>query len=197
MNGGAALLAAIVLLAGCGEEAERKTGQAQKAKATATANAERADPCAFITPGEVTAITTDAVIRTTASGHDCTYHADPDDGVQVTVHLHDGARQMQVMRRSAAVAAGLGRAVAGKGRTGADTEALLREDKTAPPQLGDEALWGLNTTLSVRQGGFFVSVTPPVMHDPLNHGTYPLIRRDERRMIAMRVAEKILARAPR
>jgi hypothetical protein len=195
LGGGAAILAMLALPAGCGKESDSKDGEAQTARATATA--ERVDPCSFITPGEVTAITTDAVIRATASGNDCTYHADPDDGVQVTVHVHDGVKQMQIVRRSAAVAAGMGRAVAGKGRTGADVGVLLSEDKTALPELGDEAMWGLNTTLSVRKGDFFVSVTPPIMHDPMNHGRYPLVSQADRRAIAQQVAEKILSRAPR
>ncbi|OJT95055.1 MAG: hypothetical protein BGN82_09390 [Alphaproteobacteria bacterium 65-7] len=190
---GVAVLAGI-LLSGCdGEDRDRQP--AGKAAASAGV-ARKVDPCAYITPGEVTAITTDAVIRATASGDTCVYEADPDDGVQVTIHAGDGVKQMEVVRRSAKVMAGMGNAVSGKGRTGADVGAMLQEDKSVPPALGDEAMWGVNAILSVRKGDFFVAVTPPVMHDPLNHPGYPLIPRAERRRIALDVVRKILEKNP-
>jgi len=192
VGAGATILAGI-LLSGCDDEDHGGQAAAKaKPSAPAKAAARKVDPCAYTTPGEVTAITTDAVIRATASDDTCVYHADPDDGVQVTIHAGDGVKQMEVVRRSAEVMARMGDAVRDKGRTGADVGAMLQKDKDPPPALGDEAMWGVNATLSVRKGDFFVAVTPPVMHDPLNHPGYPLVSRDDRRRIALEVVQKIL-----
>lgn len=152
------------------------------------------DPCSLLSAAEMSEITTDAVTGTSRDAATCTYHSDPNDGVQLTVMKTGGAKQMEVVHRTAGVLGGMGNAVADKGGAGADTADLLKKDKTAPPALGDEAAWGLNTVLSVRKGDMFVEVTPPMMHDPKTHPGYPLVKTDEKRAIAQKIAEKVLAK---
>lgn len=152
------------------------------------------DPCSVLSAAEVSAITTDAVTGTRSDDATCYYNSDPSDGVRITVMRTGGARQMAVVHRTAGVLAGMGTAVADKGGAGADAANLLQKDKTAPPKLGDEAAWGINAVLSVRKGDMFVEVTPPLMHDPKTHPGYPLVKTDEKREIARRIAEKVLAK---
>jgi len=152
------------------------------------------DPCSVLSAAEISAITTDTVTRTSHDAATCTYHSDPDDGVQLTIMKSGGAKQMEVVHRAAGVLGGMGNAVANKGGAGADAANLLKKDKTAPPSLGDEAAWGLNTVLSVRKGDMFVEVSPPIMHDPKTHPGYPLVKTDEKRAIAQKIAEKVLAK---
>jgi hypothetical protein len=188
-----------VALASCSDHGPEKKGadtaNVSKVFASATTAVRNVDPCAYISVQEVSAITTDKVTSATASGASCTYHAAPDDGVEVTIHIGDGVKRMQVTRASLGLLDKMGKAVGDKGGAGADTEALLQKDTHQTPGLGDEAVWGVNTTLSVRKGDVFVEVTPPIMHDPATHAGYPLVRREEKRKIAEQIAEKILAKA--
>lgn len=190
-TGSAALLAGVMVLSACGSDGASVNKPVEGA---GTAKGE-IDPCSYISAQEVSAITTDKVSRAAASEATCTYHAEPDDGVQVTIHAGDGVKRMEVARKTLQLLGGMGKAVAGKGGAGADTEALLRKDRHAAPALGDEAVWGPNAMLAVRKGDFFVEVTPPIMHDPANHSGYPLVSAEERRKIAQAVAEKVLAAA--
>ncbi|MDG2533848.1 hypothetical protein P6144_09345 [Sphingomonas sp. HITSZ_GF] len=186
---GAAVAAAGLALAGCGGGT---TGSA-----TAEAGASGGgtfDPCSVLSAAEISEITTDAVTRTNHDDATCYYDSDPDDGVRLTVMKTGGRKQMEVVHRTAGVLSGMGNSVADKGGAGADAANLLQKDKTAAPQLGDEAAWGLNTVLSVRKGDMFVEVTPPMMHDPKTHPGYPLVKTDEKRAIAQKIAEKALAK---
>lgn len=184
-----AVVAAGLALTACGGG---KTG-GETAEASASAGG-AFDPCSVLSAAEVSEITTDAVTGTSRDGATCYYNSEPDDGVRITVMKSGGAKQMAVVHRTAGVLSGMGNSVAGKGGAGADAANLLQKDKTAPPKLGDEAAWGLNTVLSVRKGDMFVEVTPPMMHDPKTHTGYPLVKTDEKRAIAQKIAEKVLAK---
>lgn len=177
-------------LSGCGGgKAEVGDGE------TAAASTEGIDPCSLLTGEEVTAITTDKVIDLERQdGKTCIYRSNPDDGPQVTILETGGAKQMEVVHKTAKVLGGMGAAVADKGGAGGDVANMLKEDKSAPPPLGDEAVWGMNSTLSVRKGDAFVEVTPPLMHDPANHAGYPLVSKEDKRAIAQAIATKVLAK---
>ena len=179
---------ATVMLAASGDGGSDKKDDAPQKAAVAV------NPCSFLTAQDVAAITGDAVLRTSASGASCTYHAHPDDGVEVTIHAGDGEKRMLDMQRTVKFLGGMGKKVSESGKTGEDVERLLREDADKP-NLGDEAVWAPASILAVRKGSFYVEVKPPIMHHPATHGGYPLISRDDRRKIAMQVAQAILARA--
>lgn len=191
-------VAMALMLAGCGGGGGNDAAAGGTAEQGGTAAPEAAgiDPCSLISAQEMSAITTDTVKRTSRDGQVCTYHSDPDDGVQLTVMASGGAKQMQVVHRTAEVLGGMGASVADKGGAGADVAVLTKKDKTAVPKLGDEAAWGMNTTLSVRKGDAFVEVVPPLMHDPASHSGYPLVKQDEKRAIAQKVVERVLAKLP-
>jgi hypothetical protein len=191
-----------LMLASCGGGASQGNGTDTAAagsgdEAAVAAKGNPVDPCSLITPAEMTAITTDAVSSATADDTTCTYHSKPDDGVALVVDATGGLKQMQVIHNTAKLLGGMGASVADKGGAGKDVSELLKEHKEEAPKLGDEAVWGMNTMLSVRQGNAFVSVTPPIMHDPTNHPGYPLVPVEEKRKIAIAVAEKALAKLPK
>lgn len=178
-------------LTGCGGKVAGDEGGG-----TATADAE-VDPCSLLTADEMTAITTDKVnvVKHWGDKQSCKYSSDPgDDGVDIVVWTHDGVHQMEVMHDATGLVAGMGAAVKDKGGAGADTAAILKPGEVPPPKLGDEAMWGPNTMLSVRKGTAFVSVSPPIMHDPANHSGYPIVPVEEKRKIDLAVAEKLLAK---
>jgi hypothetical protein len=187
-----------LMVAGCGGSAGNQTAASDDGGETETASAGAAaiDPCGLISAEEMSVITTDKVTSTSRDDQTCTYHSNPDDGVQLTVMASGGAKQMQVVHRTAEVLGGMGASVADKGGAGADVAVLTKKDKTAVPKLGDEAAWGMNTTLSVRKGDAFVEVVPPLMHDPATHSGYPLVGKEEKRAIAQKVVERVLAKLP-
>jgi len=188
----AAAAATCLVLAACG--GGKSDSETADASTSAPGGSVSIDPCSVLSAAEVSAITTDAVTGTSSDDSTCYYKSDPDDGVRITVMKTGGANQMAVVHRTAGVLSGMGESVADKGGAGADAANLLKKDKTAPPKLGDEAAWGMNTVLSVRKGDMFVEVTPPLMHDPKTHPGYPLVKTDEKREIARKIAEKVLAK---
>ena len=192
-----AMLAAGLVLAGCGSKAKDDGGTGDGGGTTVAAQGGDLDPCSFLSAAEMTAITTDAVTNLERrEGTACIYHSKPDVDTDVTVHATGGAEQMATAHRVAGLLGGMGSAVADKGGAGADAAALLKPDATAVPKIGDEAMWGMNATLSVRKGDAFVEVTPPLMHDPANHAGYPLVPNAEKRAIAVKVATAVLAKLP-
>lgn len=179
------LVAASLVISGCGSDDGAGSGAAVSAGGNG-------DPCSFLTKAEMTEITTDVVTFTDSNDATCNYHSDPKDGVQVTIYLTGGAAQMSTRRASAKLLGGIGATVANSGGAGQDVGGMLKEDKSQPPTIGDEAMWQLNDTLAVRQGDAFVEVSPPIMHDPATHTGYPLVTKEEKRKIAQAVATKIL-----
>lgn len=187
-----ALAFATAMLAGCGGGSPE--GGGEKAVAEAQARKVKLDPCSFITAEEVAGITTDKVTRAAASGDFCKYHAEPDDGLEVTVSDGDAVKRMEVVRRSLALLKGIGKEVSSQGAVGGDVGGMLQGAPGDTPAVGDDAVWGLNGTLSARKGDFFAEVTPPIMHDPATHPGYPLVSKEEKRTIALQVMTRILAK---
>lgn len=183
---------AALVLASCGSS--DRTGA--EGSDTAAVAEDAIDPCSLITAQEMTAITSDAVTRADRGGATCHYRSNPDMAVQVTVQASGGAEHMETVRNAAKLLGGMGASVAGQGNAGEDVADILSEDKSAAPPLGDEAIWGMNDTLSVRKGDAFVEVTPPLMHDRANHPGYPIVSKEEKRRIAARVVAKVFAKMP-
>ena len=155
------------------------------------------DPCSVLTTQDIAAITTDAVSGAERQEQTCVYHSKPSDGVQVTIYPTDAERQMAAVHNAGRLLGGMGAAVAGKGGAGADVANILKPDARPVPKIGDEAVWEPNATLAVRKGDAFVEVSPPIMHDPANHPGYPLVKDEEKRAIAQRIAEQVLAKLGR
>lgn len=191
----AAMAAAGLALAGCGGGGTGN-GAATTGGGTETAGAETAkfDACSVLTTAEVEAITTDKVTKVKDYDGTCFYSSNPSEDLRVTVKKTGGTKAMEIVHRTAGVLSGMGASVKDKGGAGADAAELLKKDQTAAPKLGDEAVWRMNTTLSIRKGDMFVEVTPPMMHDPANHEGYPLIKTEEKRAIAQKIAEKVLSK---
>lgn len=185
---GMAVMAVTLSACGGGDNADQGS---ERSVASHEAHVANADPCTFISPAELTEITGDVVTRTSKSGESCKYHTDPDDGVETTVSLRDGAAKLETARKSMALLSGIGKEVANEGGAGADTGALLTTKKDSP-EIGDESLWGLNGTVYVRKGDVYVEVMPPLMHDPATTPGIPLIKPAERRAFAKAIAERIL-----
>lgn len=179
-----------ISLSGCGGS-DTSTGNEAPAATGGAAEVAKADPCSFITPAEVAAITGSPVSRATKSGDTCKYHANPDDGAEVTVDLTDGVKKMDIARKTAELLGGIGKHVAQKDGAGADTGALLTASKDSPG-IGDESLWGVNGTVTARDGAAFVEVMAPVMHDPAVVSGIPLIPAAKRREIAVAIAARVL-----
>ncbi|MFS0736138.1 hypothetical protein ABC347_03725 [Sphingomonas sp. 1P06PA] len=192
----AAGVGAVLTLGGCGSKdagsaAAEGDGASADAGVAATASA---DPCSYLTAAEVTAITTDKVVETIREDDTCRYKSNPDDGMRVMIVTTDGLKQMDAVRGAAKLLGGIGQSVSGMGGAGADAAELLKEDQNAAPKLGDEAAWGVASMLSVRKGQAFVQITPPFIHDPADHPGYPIVKDAEKRQIAIKTAEKILAK---
>lgn len=193
-----ALATAVSLtLAGCGggENAnEAASGGAEESGTDMTAT-DDFDACSVLSAAEIEAITTDKVL-TVQNGDQgtCHYKSNPDEDLTLTIKKTGGAKAMEVLRRTSKVLSGMGTAAADKGGAGKDAAELLKEDKSSAPRLGDEAAWGMNSTLSVRKGDMFVEVTSPLMHDPATHKGYPLVSTEDKRRIAIDVATKVLAK---
>ena len=168
---GAAIVAGGLLIAGCGSN----TGASG-----AVAAAGDGDPCGMLTKVEMTAITSDVVTYTDSRDATCTYHSDPKDGVDVTVYRSGGAERMATARTGAKMLGGIGAAVSDKSGAGRDVGTMLNGDTSAPPALGDEALWELNDTLAVRKGEIFIEVSPPTLHDPVTHGGITPVKTEEK-----------------
>ncbi|MEP9360372.1 hypothetical protein [Sphingomonas sp. KR3-1] len=193
----AVVAAAGLALSACGGgKAANGSETGSASEGTTAVAAADFNPCSLITAEEMTAITTDKVNSLDRRDASCTYKANPDDGVQTTVYVTEGAKHMEIMHRSAKLLGGMGASVADKGGAGADVANQLKEDKSATPALGDEAMWSANNTLVVRKGDAYIEVTPPFMHDPANHSGYPLIATKDKRAIAVAVATKLLEKLP-
>lgn len=188
----AALAAAALALAGCGQKAAPTTdGKAASAPAAAAAAGGPFDPCSVLTSDAVAAITTDKVSKTNAIGPDCHYQtAFDEDGTVITVHLKNGAGEMQDLRDAYKMLGGIGSAAAKQGDVGKDVQASITPPaEGGAPALGDDALWGPNDVLAVRKGDLFVQVTPPVVHAPAR-----MIPSAEKRVIARKLVEAVLAK---
>ena len=188
-----ASVSALFLLAACGEGVGNASSGTTTA-ASATKTDAEFDPCSLIGSDQIGAITTSKIARADRDGATCHYRSALDQAVQVTIYRSGGAERMQTVHRASDLLGGMGQSVADEGGAGADVADLLKKDSSAKPKLGDEAVWGMNSTLSVRQGDAFVEVTPPLLHDPATHSGHPMIPTNEKRAIATKVATAVLAK---
>jgi hypothetical protein len=191
-----AVTAAVSLAAaGCSGGGDATTSGGAEESSAEVAAANDFDACSVLSAAEVEAITTDKVVNVRKGDQGtCYYESNPDEDLTLSIKKSGGAKAMEVIRRTAKVLSGMGGVVADKSGAGKDAAELLKEDESAVPKLGDEAAWGMNSTLSVRKGDMFVEVTPPLMHDPATHSGYPLVKTEEKRRIAIDIATKVLAK---
>lgn len=192
-----AAVAAALMLAACrsSEGGNDRTTAATSESETEIATADDFASCGVMSAAEIEAITTDKVIKVDqGEAGVCYYRNNPGQELTLTVKKTGGTKAMEIVRYAATVTSGMGKSVADKGGAGKDVAELLKKDESATPKLGDDATWGMNSTLSVRKGDTFVEVTAPLMHDPATHPGYPLVKKEEKQKIAIEVATKVLAR---
>ena len=185
---------AAVALAACGSS---ESGNVAEAGNSAGAEAGAAiDPCSLVTADEVGVIVGDKIVAAKPGEGRCTYEtADAQaSAVIVEVDQKDAKNHMQVERDTAKVLGRMGGAAAGEGPAGQDVNAMLN-DSTDAPGIGDEALFDINSRLSVRKGNVYVAVEPPMMRSRMAGGS-PLLSAADKRKMALAIAEKALSRLP-
>ena len=185
-----ALVAA--LLAGCGNNGE--SADNATAASSGASPATQADPCSLLTAEEVAAVTGDKVTGANADGNTCTYATDDADGVQVEYYASGGKAEMETAKSAAEVMGKMGDAVAGGSGAGNDVAAMLNEGGKA--SIGDAAFFGPNSQLSVVKGDAYVAITPPIMHSRISYQGNPLISAEDKRKMALQLAQKALAKLP-
>jgi hypothetical protein len=190
-------LALVVALAGCGPRAEGGgNGQAPTQTGGAASASAANDPCSLVTADEVSQILDDKIVAARAGEGSCTYETEDPQAASVTVELDqtDAAGQMDVVRRAAGLLKGMGEQAAKQGAAGEDVNAMLRGSGEAP-KVGDEAFFGANTQLSVRKGNSYIAIQPPIMRSRKSGGN-PLLNTDDKKKIAVAVAQKAVSRLP-
>jgi hypothetical protein len=148
----------------------------------------------LVTPEEMTAITGDKVVKAAAEAGTCTYETDDVGGATIAIDTADAKGAMEVARSAAGVMSEMGAAVADQGGAGADANAMLSE--SGAPKIGDEAMFGANSQLSVRKGETYLAITPPMMHSRMSYSGNPLISTEDKRKMALAIAEMALSRIP-
>ena len=191
-SAGAALAMA---MAACGGGPEVENG-AESASNADTAAVAQIDPCSLVTADEVGAIVGDKIVATSPAEGRCTYETADAQASAVTIEVdqEDAKNHMQVERDTAKVLGRMGGAAAGEGPAGQDVNAMLN-DSSDPPGIGDEALFDINSRLSVRKGSVYVAVEPPMMRSRMAGGS-PLLSAADKRKMALAIAEKALSRLP-
>ncbi len=161
-------------LAACGDGGNANDVAAAKPTA-APAAAAGTDPCSLVTTAEIVAIIGEPIVAKAAHDGSCQFQTADAAASSVTIELNqtDAAGQMALQRKAAG---------------------MLGAGGTAP-ELGDEAMFGPNAQLSVRKGTSYVAVTPPIMRSRTAGGNSTLSA-DEKRKMAVAIAEKALARLP-
>ena len=188
---GPMIMAAMLAACGSGD----KPADDKSATATPAAAAAAIDPCSLLTVAEVTEIVGDKILSAKADGGRCAFATDDMDSVAIEIDQADAKGRMEIDRKVGGTLAGIGGAVADQGGPGADVNAMLQEGGDTP-KLGDEALWGPNTQLSIRKGNSYIAISPPIMHSRISYSGNPLISTDDKRKMAVALAEKALARLP-
>ena len=186
-----------MMLAACGDGGDQSANTAAPAAAGQPAPAVAgADPCRLVTADEIAEIIGQPITAKAAHDTSCQYQTADAAASSVTVEIDqaDAAGAMALQRKAAGMLKDAGGAVAGEGGAGADANAMLSEGGAAP-KLGDEALFGPNQQLSVRKGASFIAVTPPTMRSRMAAGN-PMLSAEDKRRMAVAVAEKALARLP-
>ena len=185
---------AVLALAACGSGGDG--GNAAEQASAAVATGKPIDPCSLVTAEEVGAIVGDTIIAAKPAQGRCSYETADAAASTVTVEVDrkDARNHMQVERDTARVLGKMGGAVAGEGAAGADVNAMLSDSGDAPG-IGDEALFDVNARLSVRKGDIYLAVEPPMMRSRMSGGS-PLLSSEDKRRMALAIAEKALTRLP-
>ena len=185
-------------LAGCGganSDSGNAAAENQATEATPAATS-GTDPCTLVTVEEVRAVIGDKVTSSAASNGGCQYQTADAMASSVTIELNqtDAAGAMDIARKAAGALKGIGSAVADQGGAGADVNAAL-SDSGDSPKIGDEAFFGPNQQLSVRKGASYISVSPPMMRSRMAAGN-PMLSSDDKKKMAIAIAEKAVTRLP-
>lgn len=189
---GATILMALAL-AGCGSQSG---GDNASAPAEGTATAASTDPCGLVTNEEVATIIGEPITGTEKGEGSCTWQTADAQASTVTIELNqsDAAGEMATARQAAGILKDMGGAVADQGGAGADVNTAL-SDSGDTPKIGDEAFFGPNQQLSVRKGNSYIAVSPPMMRSRMSAGN-PMLSGDDKKKMAIAIAEKAVARLP-
>lgn len=192
-SAGAALA---IALAACGSGAPDAGNGAEAGSNASEAAAAVIDPCSLVTADEVGAIVGDKIVATKPGEGRCSYETADAQAAAVTIEVDqkDARNHMQVERDTAKALGRMGGAAAGEGAAGQDVNAMLSDSSDAPG-IGDEALFDINSRLSVRKGSVYVAVEPPMMRSRMAGGS-PLLSAADKRKMALAIAEKALTRLP-
>ena len=184
----------ILALSGCGSQSGEGNAAAEETAAGPAAAA--TDPCSLVTTDEVGTIIGEPITGMEKGDGSCTYQTADAQASSVTLELNqsDAAGAMDVARKAAGVLKDIGSSVAGEGGAGADVNAAI-SDSGDTPKIGDEAFFGPNQQLSVRKGNSYIAVTPPIMRSRMSAGN-PLLSGDDKKKMAVALAEKAVARLP-
>ena len=186
-----------VMLAGCGgpDSASNAAIENQTTADIADATA-GIDPCSLVTVEEVGAVIGDKIISKAASDARCEYQTADAQASSVTVEINqtDAAGEMETARKAAGVLKDVGSTAAEQGGAGADVNAALSESGDTP-KIGDEAFFGPNQQLSVLKGKTYLAISPPMMRSRMAAGN-PMLSADDKKKMAIAVAEKAVARLP-
>lgn len=179
-------------VAACNSEPNERTAAGNDgSEATAS---RVADPCSFVSPQEVGAITGEAVVEANSDGDTCTYQTEDAmaSSVEVEIKQAGGADEMQTARSAAGTLEDIGAGM--KGGKGAERdvgEALT--GSSSAPAIGDQAFFGSNHQLHVLKGEVYFAVSPPTMKSRISGGN-PLLPAQEKRQMAAAIAQKIASR---
>ena len=182
-------------LAACGSGGEAGNS-AEAGENAAVAEGKPIDPCSLATAEEVGAVVGDKIVATKPDEGRCTYEtADAQaSAVIIEVDQKDAENHMRVERDTARVLGKMGGAAATEGAAGQQVNTMLNESSDAPG-IGDEALFDINSRLSVRKGNIYLAVEPPMMRSRMAAGS-PMLSTADKRKMALAIAEKALARLP-
>jgi hypothetical protein len=194
-----ALLSAVMALAlaGCGSKPDGGTeASGTHSEATPAAAAAGTDPCSLVTTAEMGEILGEEIVAAKPGEGSCTYETQDAQASSVTIELDqkDAAGQMDIAKRTAGVLKGMGEEASKQGAAGQDVNAML-SDSGDTPSVGDEAFFGPNTQLSVRKGNSYIAIQPPIMRSRMSGGN-PLLSGDDKKRMAMEIAQKAVSRLP-
>jgi hypothetical protein len=183
------------MLAACGSNTEQAASNDAGTDGAPTAATASTDPCALVTTEEMAAIIGEKVTGTEPGDGECKYKTE-DDASTVTIALDqsDAADAMRVARQAAGALSGIGGAVADEGGAGADVNAML-SDQGETPRLGEESFFSTGSQLNILKGNSYLAISPPIMRNRMGPGN-PMLSSDDKKMMAVKIAETALARLP-
>ena len=183
-------------LGACGPSSDEAAPGTNTSSAPANEAAASTDPCSLVTPDEVGEVIGDKIVATKPGEGSCTYETADAQASSLTIELNqtDAAGEMDVAKQAAGVLKDMGEQAATEGAAGQDVNAML-SDSGETPKVGDEAFFGANAELSVRKGTSYIAVSPPMMRSRMSGGN-PLLSSDEKKKIALQIAEKAVGRLP-